>query len=89
MPEHEAYDLGYDAYWEGADESDNPFDAHKEPENRLAWDEGWRKARADDYDESDGGRGWLTCPPQGLWREPPSDAAPTPREPRHTLPRLG
>jgi ribosome modulation factor len=53
MNPHEAYDLGYDAYWEGADESVNPFEEEEEPENHLAWEQGWRKARADDYDESD------------------------------------
>jgi ribosome modulation factor len=51
--EAEAYDLGYDAYWEGVDESDNPFEEEEEPEQRRLWDEGWCKARADDYDESD------------------------------------
>lgn len=53
MNENEANALGYDAYWEGVDESDNPFDPDTEAEYRLAWDEGWRKARGDDYDERD------------------------------------
>ena len=51
MLNHEAYDVGYDAYWDGVDESDNPFKEYEEPENRRAWDEGWRKARVDDHDE--------------------------------------
>ena len=27
MSELDAYDKGYDAYWDGADESDNPYAA--------------------------------------------------------------
>lgn len=57
MTNHEAYDMGYDAYWEGVDESDNPFDADKEADARLS--RGWglqlcsafvtRKKRAADF----------------------------------------
>ena len=40
-------------YWDGVDESDNPFAEEKETEARVAWEQGWRKARVDDYDEDD------------------------------------
>lgn len=53
MLNHEAYDEGYDAYWDGVDEDDNPFKEEDEPENRRQWDAGWRKARVNDYDESE------------------------------------
>ncbi|MGA2067227.1 MAG: hypothetical protein ABSG86_19805 [Thermoguttaceae bacterium] len=54
MPNHDAFDEGYDAYWEGMDVSDNPYDQEKEAEKRNSWEEGWRAARKNDYDESDG-----------------------------------
>jgi ribosome modulation factor len=49
---NDANDDGYDAYWEGADVSDNPHD--EETEERGHWDDGWRSARKHDYDESEG-----------------------------------
>ena len=49
-----AYDNGYDAYWDGLDRDDNPYDQDQEPEQRNSWDEGWRAARKHDYDESEG-----------------------------------
>jgi ribosome modulation factor len=52
MPPGDAFIEGYDAYWEGVDASNNPYDA--ETVERQAWDDGWRAARKDDYDESDG-----------------------------------
>jgi ribosome modulation factor len=52
MPVNDAYEEGYDAYWNGADISDNPFD--EETEERQLWYEGWRAARKHDYDESEG-----------------------------------
>ena len=48
----EAFEDGYDAYWEGMDVSGNPHDEATE-EYRL-WEGGWRAARKHDYDESDG-----------------------------------
>jgi ribosome modulation factor len=52
--EQEAYDAGYEAYWEGADITDNPYDAEMEVDAVRSWQEGWRQACAHDYDESDG-----------------------------------
>lgn len=54
MTDHEAIEAGYDAYWNGADVSDNPYDEEKDADARLSWEEGWRAARKHDYDESDG-----------------------------------
>ena len=50
---NEAYDEGYDAYWEGAEDSDNPYDEEKEADARVSWELGWRQARQHDYDEDD------------------------------------
>ena len=50
---NEAYDEGYDAYWEGVDDSENPYGEEKEADARLSWELGWRKARQHDYDEDD------------------------------------
>ena len=52
MTYHDAFKDGYDAYWEGVDVSDNPYD--EETEERRSWEEGWRAARKHDYDESEG-----------------------------------
>ncbi len=49
----EAYDAGYDAYWEGAALTDNPYNAEVEADAFESWEQGWRKARVHDYDESD------------------------------------
>ena len=40
MNNNQAYDEGYDAYWEGADVSDNPYDEEKDADARLAWEQG-------------------------------------------------
>ena len=53
MADNNAFDEGYDAYWEGVDVSDNPYDEEKEADARLSWEQGWRKARQHDYDEDD------------------------------------
>jgi ribosome modulation factor len=50
----EAYDIGYDAYWDGAEISENPYDVETEADANKSWEDGWRKAREHDYDESDG-----------------------------------
>jgi hypothetical protein len=47
-----AYDEGYDAYWDGADPSDNP--CKEDTDEHRSWEQGWRAARKDDYDESEG-----------------------------------
>ena len=54
MPDNDAYDEGYDAYWDGIAREDNPYDKEKEPVKRNSWEEGWREARKHDYDESEG-----------------------------------
>jgi ribosome modulation factor len=54
MTNHTAYDEGYDAYWDGVNVSDNPYDEEKDADARLSWEQGWRKAREHDYDESEG-----------------------------------
>ena len=53
MPSNEAFDEGYDAYWEGVDVADNPHDPEQEAEKRASWEQGWREARKHDYDEKD------------------------------------
>lgn len=52
MSSSNAYDEGYDAYWDGADVVDNPYD--EDAEERPVWEDGWRAARKHDYDESEG-----------------------------------
>lgn len=54
MTNRQAYDEGYDAYWEGIDLSDNPYDKETEGAERDSWEAGWREARKHDYDESEG-----------------------------------
>lgn len=53
MSDHDAYDEGYDAYWDGRDCEDNPYKPEEEPEQYKSWEEGWRVARQHDYDERD------------------------------------
>ena len=52
--DNEAYDIGYDAYWDGAEVTENPYDADDEADSFKSWEDGWRKAREHDYDEGDG-----------------------------------
>ena len=54
MVDCDAYDEGYDAYWDGTDHEENPYDEEKDRQQRQSWDEGWRAARRHDYDEGDG-----------------------------------
>jgi hypothetical protein len=54
MSNDEAYEEGYDAYWDGGDLSENPYDEEKDADAHLSWERGWRKAREHDYDESEG-----------------------------------
>jgi ribosome modulation factor len=51
MSTDDAFDEGYDAYWDGVDAIDNPYD--EGTEERRSWEEGWRAARQHDYDESE------------------------------------
>jgi ribosome modulation factor len=52
MSSDEAYEEGYDAYWDGVDGNNNPYD--EDTDERRRWEEGWIEARNHDYDESDG-----------------------------------
>jgi ribosome modulation factor len=52
--DNDAYEAGYDAYWEGVDLTGNPYDQETEADERASWEHGWRKAREHDYDESEG-----------------------------------
>jgi hypothetical protein len=54
MTNNEGFDEGYDAYWDGVDVSENPYDQEEEADARLAWERAWHKAREHDYDESEG-----------------------------------
>ncbi len=54
MSNNDAFDEGYDAYWDGVDVSDNPYEEEADAAKRQSWEEGWRKAREHDYDESEG-----------------------------------
>lgn len=54
ITDHDAYEEGYDAYWDGIACDANPYEPEKEPEKLKSWEEGWRAARKHDYDESDG-----------------------------------
>lgn len=54
MSNFDALETGYDAYWDGAELSDNPYDQEKESREHHSWIEGWREARRHDYDESEG-----------------------------------
>ena len=52
MVNNEAFEEGYDAYWDGVDVGDNPYD--EDAEEQRCWEDGWRSARKHDYDESEG-----------------------------------
>jgi hypothetical protein len=51
---NEAYEAGYDAYWDGVDISDDPYDRETQAKEFQDWEQGWRKARDHDYDEREG-----------------------------------
>ena len=39
---NEAFDEGYDAYWEGVEDGDNPYDEDTESDARISsWEEGY------------------------------------------------
>ena len=52
MSSRDAYDEGYDAYWEGDEVSTNPYSECSE--EYVSWDLGWRTAQGHDYDEKEG-----------------------------------
>jgi len=52
MIDNDAYDEGYDAYWEGVEVRDNPYE--EDTDGHCSWEEGWRAARKHDHDESEG-----------------------------------
>jgi len=54
MTDHAAFYEGYNAYWEGVDVSDNPYDKKTDADEWESWEAGWREARKHDYDESEG-----------------------------------
>ena len=54
MNDSDAFEEGYDAYWDGLQVEDNPYDPEKQSEEQRSWDEGWLAARRHDYDESEG-----------------------------------
>jgi ribosome modulation factor len=53
MTKVETVERGYDAYWEGVDVADNPYDPADEPDEHKVWEDGWREARKHDHDERD------------------------------------
>ena len=53
MSDHDAFEEGYDDYWDGLAREDNPYEAEKEPEKHRSWEEGWLAAQKHDYDESE------------------------------------
>jgi ribosome modulation factor len=54
MTDYDTFEKGYDAYWEGIDINDNPYNEESDAAKRESWVAGWRKARKHDYDESEG-----------------------------------
>jgi hypothetical protein len=52
MIDNDAFDEGYDAYWDGVEVSDNPYE--EDTDGHRSWEEGWRAARKHDHDESEG-----------------------------------
>jgi len=54
MNDSDAFEEGYDAYWDGLPVEDNPHDPAEQPGEHKAWEEGWLAARKHDYDESEG-----------------------------------
>jgi len=47
--EDEAFETGYEAYWEGVDPDDNPHQAGTN--EHFSWDEGWSQAELEDDEE--------------------------------------
>jgi ribosome modulation factor len=53
MNADDAYEEGYDAYWEGVDLNDDPYDEETEDALWESWGAGWRAAQHDDHDENE------------------------------------
>jgi len=51
MTNNDSYEEGYDAYWDGVDVSENPYE--EDTEAHRSWENGWRAARQHDHDESE------------------------------------
>ncbi len=49
----DAFGEGYDAYCNGVDITDNPFDANKDPIAHRSWEDAWREGHAHDEEESE------------------------------------
>jgi hypothetical protein len=41
MPANDAYEEGYNAYWNGVDVSDNPYGKKTDAAQRESWEAGW------------------------------------------------
>ena len=54
MTNNEAFEAGYDAYWDGVGLEDNPYEQEEKAEEFRFWNEGWLEAKKHDYDESEG-----------------------------------
>jgi ribosome modulation factor len=54
MTDSDAFEAGYDAYWDGVECDENPYDEERELTEYNSWHRGWREARKDDYDENEG-----------------------------------
>jgi ribosome modulation factor len=54
MTDSDAFEAGYDAYWDGAACDENPYDQEREAIQYNSWHQGWREAWKHDYDDSEG-----------------------------------
>lgn len=52
MLDNDAFEDGYDAYWENMNLSGNPYE--EDEEGHRSWKDGWRVARKHDHDHSEG-----------------------------------
>ena len=52
MTDDNAFEEGYDAYWDGIDADDNPHPSGTE--QRSSWDEGWSQAQLEDRETDEG-----------------------------------
>lgn len=43
-----AYDLGRDAFCNGKQLTDNPYDFNEDADSHMEWNDGWEDAREDD-----------------------------------------
>jgi hypothetical protein len=54
MTNSEAFEAGYDAYWDGVGTEDNPYEQEQNVDEFRSWSEGWQEAQKHDFDESEG-----------------------------------